>query len=173
MTNISKFLLALLILVPISASAQTKNTENTLLLPKGEKGQPAKVSDLEWIAGTWTGNALGGSVKEVWTRTDGGGLIGMFALVKEKKPVFYELLTFVVEDGQLLLKLKHFNPDLIGWEEKEKTVNFRFIKRNGNKFYFSGLTFENAGPDKLNIYLALRRGEKKWEEAFRLTRTKD
>ncbi len=159
--------------VSSAAFGQTKLTENTLKLEKREKGASAQVSEMSWMEGTWTGKALGGKVKEVWTKTDAGGMIGMFALTKTNKPVFYEFLTFTVENGELLLKLKHFNPDMVSWEEKDKTTNFRFIKREGERFYFHGLTFEKAGRKRLNIYLALRDKNKKLrEESFKMRRIK-
>ncbi|NNE68504.1 MAG: hypothetical protein HKN33_18195 [Pyrinomonadaceae bacterium] len=159
------------IALSIAASAQQKLTENTLRMEKDKKGESATVADMEWIAGNWGGKALGGNVHEVWTKTDSGQLMGMFSLEQKDKPVFYEFLIFTVEDGQLLLKLKHFNPDLTGWEEKDKFVTFRFIKRDGKRFYFSGLTFENTSENETNIYLALRMKDKSVrEESFPLKR---
>ncbi|MCB1023722.1 MAG: hypothetical protein KDB79_05000 [Acidobacteria bacterium] len=164
--------IAAILLLSGIAEGQTKLTGNTFRIDKNEIGESSTVSAMEWMEGNWTGNALGGSVREVWTKTDGGVMMGMFLLVQDKKPVFYEFLTFTIEDGGLILKLKHFDPKLIGWEEKGKTVDFRFIKRVGNRFYFHGLTFENVDKNSLNIYLALRNKEQIYhEEVFRLTRS--
>jgi hypothetical protein len=79
----------------------------------------------------------------------------------------------VEHEGTISLRLKHFNPDLTGWEEKDKTVDFRFIKKDGNRIYFTGLTFERRGNFELNIYLSLRQkdGTVK-EEVFRMRRDK-
>lgn len=148
--------IAISICLAVNTFGQTKLTENTLQNEKGAKGAAAKVSDMEWMAGSWAGEAFGGKVREVWTTTGGGVMMGMFVLAKDEKPAFYEFLTFQVVDDQLFLKLKHFNPDMTGWEEKDDTVNFRFIKKEGNRYYFHGLTFENAGENSLNIFLALR-----------------
>ncbi len=156
----------------INAIGQTKLTENTIRIDKTEKGEPAKVSDMEWMAGRWEGNGLGGQVTEVWSKTEGGVLMGMFMLAKDNKPVFSEYLNFMVDGGELFLKLKHFKPDLTGWEEKDDLVSFRFIKKDGNRYYFQGLTFENAGEDALNIYLAMRRKDKAYREVvFKLKRS--
>ena len=165
-------IISVAILLAANAIGQTKLTENTIRIDKDEKGSPATVSDMEWMAGSWEGNALGGSVKEVWTKTEGGVMIGMFFLAKDNKPVFSEYLNFMVDEGELFLKLKHFNPDLTGWEEKDDLVSFRFIKKDGNRYYFQGLTFENAGKDAFNIYLAMRRKDKTYSEAvFKLKRS--
>ncbi len=165
-------ILIIFLLVSTGATGQNRITKNTLRLAKDIKGEPANVTDMGWMNGEWEGNALGGSVKEVWTVTDGGVMMGMFILVKENKPSFYEFMTFSIENGQLFLKLKHFTPDLVGWEDKDKTVDFRFIKRDRDRYYFHGLTFEKKGANGLNLYLALTKdGTSFNEEVFRLRRS--
>ena len=98
-------------------------------------------------------------------------MVGTYRLVKDGKPVFYEMMWLLESEGTLILRLKHFGPELVGWEEKDKTVDFRFIKKDGSRVYFSGLTFERRGNTELNIYLALRQkdGTVK-EEVFRMRR---
>ena len=103
MKRVLLFTVALLVLAA-TAFAQQKLTENTLRMSKEMKGEAVPVSDMEWITGSWGGKGLGGDVREVWTKTEAGGLIGMFALEQKGKPVFYEFLMFTVEEGQLLLK---------------------------------------------------------------------
>ncbi|MDH3492015.1 MAG: DUF6265 family protein [Acidobacteriota bacterium] len=165
------FLITLILTVSSFTFGQTKLTENTIRIDKETKGAEATVSDMEWMAGSWAGQAFGGDVRETWTKTDGGLMMGMYVLEKENQAVFYEFLIFQVVDGELFLRLKHFNPDMTGWEEKEKTVDFRFVKKEGNRYYFRGLTFENAGENSLNIYLALRQKDKTYkEEVFKMKR---
>lgn len=170
-----KFTISLVSVLALSAVlfAQTKLTENTIRIDKDSMVTEAKTSDMDWITGTWEGKAFGGSVREVWTKSEGGKKMGMFSLVKDNKPVFYEFLLFSVKNEQLSLKLKHFNPDMTGWEKKDKFVTFRFFKRDGNRYYFQGLTFENVSDDKLTIYLALTQKDKSYrEEVFNFTRVK-
>ena len=99
--------------------------------------------------------------------------MGMYRLIKDDKPVFYESLWIVEENGTLVMRLKHFYPNLIGWEEKDKTVDFKFVKKDGRRVYFSGLTFDFANDKELTIYLALRQkdGTVK-EEVFKMKRNK-
>ncbi len=96
-------ILIIFLFVSTGATGQNRITKNTLRLAKDIKGEPANVTDMGWMNGEWEGNALGGSVKEVWTVTDGGVMMGMFILVKENKPSFYEFMTFSIENGQLFL----------------------------------------------------------------------
>jgi len=151
--------------------AQVKNTENTLKLTEGQMAEKATIADAAWLAGSWRGPGLGGSSEETWSKPDAGVMVGTYRLIKDGKPAFYEMMWLLETEGTLILRLKHFNPDLTGWEEKDKSVDFKFVKKDGKRLYFSGLTFERASKDNLNIYLALRQrdGTLK-EEAFRMKR---
>lgn len=136
--------------------AQVKVTENTIKLAEGQTGAMASLADMAWLAGAWTGEGLAGVSEEMWSKPAGGAMVGTYRLIKDGRPVFYEICWIVEQEGTLVLRLKHFNADLTGWEEKDKTVDFSFIKKEGERVYFSGLTFEKAGKSRLNIYLALR-----------------
>ena len=166
-------LTALLFVLYFPISAQTKSTENTLRLGEGESGGKARLADMAWLAGGWTGEGLGGVSEEMWSKPAGGAMMGTYRLIKDGKPVFYEMCWLVEQGDTIALRLKHFNADLTGWEEKDKTVDFRFIRKDGNRVYFSGLTFERVSGNRLNIYLALRSNEGSVrEEVFRMRREK-
>lgn len=165
--------LFLVILLSLVVSAQVKSTENTVKLADGQVGAKAGISDISWLSGSWSGTGLGGVSEEVWGKPNGGIMVGTYRLIIDGKPLFYEMMWLLEREGSLILRLKHFSPDLAGWEEKDKTVDFKFVDRIGDKMRFSGLTFEKVGDTKLNIYLALRQkdGSLK-EEVFRMERTK-
>jgi hypothetical protein len=146
----------ILFVLCLPAIAQNKGTENTLKLVEGEQAGKATIADMAWLAGAWTGDGLGGISEELWSRPAGGAMVGTYRLIKDGKPVFYEMCWIVEQNGTITLRLKHFSADLSGWEEKDKTVDFRFIKKDGSRVYFSGLTFERVNNSDLNIYLALR-----------------
>ena len=154
--------------------AQATNTENTLKLAEGQAGEKASAADMAWLAGSWIGTGLGGVSEEIWSKPNGGIMMGTYRLLKDGKPVFYEMLWLMEAEGTLILRLKHFSPDLVGWEDKDKSVDFKFVKRDAKRMYFSGLTFERVSNDDLNIYLALRQrdGTLK-EEVFRMKRSKN
>lgn len=162
---------AALFILCVPAFAQVKNTENTLKLAAGQTSEKASIADMAFLAGAWTGTGLGGFSEEVWSKPQGGVMMGTYRLIKDEKPVFYEMLWLMETEGTLILRLKHFNPDLTGWEEKDKTVDFKFVKKDGKRMYFSGLTFDQVSNNELNIYLALRQrdGTLK-EETFKMKR---
>ena len=154
-------LFSALILFQAAAAAQParpfeRRTPNTVTAPAGTPGPRATLADLAWFEGEWAGPGLGGQCEEVWSGPAGGAMMGMFRLLKDGKPVFYEFLTLVEQDGSLALKLKHFNPDLTGWEEKADFVTFRLLELTPAEARFDGLTFRRLGDDRMQIFLALR-----------------
>jgi len=163
---------AVLFILFVPNFAQVKNTENTLKLTEGQLSERATIADAAWLAGSWRGTGLGGFSEETWSQPEAGVMVGTYRLVKDGKPIFYEMMWLLEIEGVIVLRLKHFNPELTGWEEKDKTVDFKFVKKDGKRLYFSGLTFEQAWKDELNIYLALRQrdGTLK-EEVFRMKRS--
>lgn len=142
---------------PAAATPATvTNTTHTLRLASDAKGAPATIKEVAWLQGRWMGEGLGGPVEEIWAAPAHGQMMGMFRYEREGKLVFYEFLTLAEQDGSLVLRVKHFNPDMTGWEEKDKFVTFRFIKAEGDRIYFSGFTFERQGHEGWVGYLAMR-----------------
>jgi hypothetical protein len=132
------------------------STPNTLTLAPDAPRPAARVADLSWLSGRWVGEGLGGQIDEVWSEPAGGAMVGYFRLVKDGKPVFYEILTLLESEGSVEMRLKHVNPDMTGWEEKDRFVTFRLVKHDATGAYFSGLTFRRTGADTMDGYLALR-----------------
>lgn len=153
-------------------------TANTIGLPADAERPKATLTAVSWLAGgAWRGDGMGGIAEEQWSAPAGGQMMGMFRQLKpgtggSEAVSFYEFLTLVEREGSLVLKLKHFNPDLTGWEDKEKFVTFRLARVTPDAVYFDGLTFRRDAPNQLSIFLALRdskTGELS-EATFRLTR---
>ena len=77
-----------------------------------EAGPRDAESDLRAIerilVGRWVGEAFGGVVEETWNPILGGEMLGTFRLVHGGEPAFSEILTVVVEDDRVLMRLKHY-----------------------------------------------------------------
>jgi hypothetical protein len=114
------------------------------------------VSDLSWMAGHWRGEAFGGVCEEVWSPEFGGSMVGTFKLVSDGKVNFYEIMTLTPDSTGPVLNVKHFNPDLTGWEEKEEVMNFSFVRAGEHEAIFSGLTYERIGDDSLRITVSVK-----------------
>jgi hypothetical protein len=159
------------------AQATNAQTANTVKAPEGP-GPKATLADMRWLVGHWKGTGLGGVSEEMWSEPAGGAMMGMYRLITKDAATrdavtFYEFLTLVEEEGSLALKLKHFNPDLTGWEEKDTFVTFRLAKLTPNEAWFGGLTFRRVAADRLEVFLALRgRDGGVREETFLMDRVK-
>ena len=158
-------------LLPFAArlAAQAEGSANTLRLDSSGKPAEAKITDLAFLTGYWTGEGLEGECEELWMPPAADRMYGTFTLYREGKLVFSEALLLVEEEGSVELRVKHFDPAFVGWEEKDGHVTFRLVKVGENEAYFSGLTFRREG-DELRIYLVLKKDGEQTEHSFRLTR---
>jgi hypothetical protein len=141
----------------------------------GDQPSPAATLHvMAWLAGAWEGEGLGGVSEEIWSEPRGAMMMGMYRSLKQDQPVFYEFLMFVEEKGTVVLKLKHFNPDFAGWEEKAAFVSFRLAKVEARAVHFDGLSFIREADDSLRIYLLLRDSKtgQVREEEFRMRRVR-
>jgi hypothetical protein len=142
------FILTVFLTFSHVAIAQVRQLESDQLPGKG------KVGDLNWMVGYWTGPGLGGECEEVWMPAVDGHMIGTFRFWDDGKLVFSEFINLIQEGESISMKLKHFNPDLSGWEEKEEWTTFKLIELSQNKVWFDGLTIERIG-DVMIYHLAL------------------
>lgn len=144
----------------------------TLSVLGAQDARPAAtLHDVAWLEGKWTGPGLGGQAEDLWSSPSAGAMPGLFRLVKDGKVVFYELMTLFEVDGSLELRLKHFHPDLKGWEEKDKVPSFPLTHREPSKFRFGGILFERLGEHELTVTVSIRQrdGTVK-DEPFRFKR---
>lgn len=128
---------------------------NIKFLPDGDKSPNAVIEDVVWLQGSWRGQALGGDVEEIWSPPLGGSMMGSFKLVVGGVVRFYEFQTIAQVDGTLIFRLKHFNNDMTGWEEKDEVVEFKLVEVTDNKVYFNGLTIERHNDENITIYVAI------------------
>jgi hypothetical protein len=116
------------------------------------------------MAGHWVGEAFGGKAEELWTEPVGPSMSGMYRLTRGDKTQLYEILVLTEHEGSLVLRLKHFNADLTGWEEKDEVRSFPLVARREGVLQFEGMSFHPSG-DRLTVYLAIEHKDKSVEEA--------
>lgn len=145
--------------------AQVKNSENTWRLAEGKSSPNADLAVASWIAGRWQGEAFGGRFEETWNPPRDGVMMGMFRLSGNSNS-FFELLTIVQEAETIRLRLKHFDKDLKGWEEKDETVDFRFVGATDREVRFEGLTFRKIDADTMHAFVVVREGDQQNEFKF-------
>jgi hypothetical protein len=150
--------------LPNLASAQSQQTANTLKLDEGAPRPKATLADIGLLVGHWQGPFLGATAEEIWLPVAGGSMLGVYRLYQEGKVVLYEIMTATEEEGSVSMKIKHFHPDLKGWEEKDQSVTFRFIKASADTIWFEGLTFRKQRDGSLQGFIALSENDGRVKE---------
>ena len=69
--------------------------------------------NIAWMAGDWIGDGFGGISYEHWSPPIAGIMIGTYRHVSAEKNNFFEFFTIAQkEDGNFVMKLRHFNPNI-------------------------------------------------------------
>jgi hypothetical protein len=124
------------------------------------------IEDYSWLVGSWTGDGFGGISHETWAEPVNGTMMGMYRHIKDGELVFYEFL-LLDETG---IRLKHFNPDMTGWEEKDDMTSFEMISFTKDKVVMKGLTFEKKSDTEMVISLKMKRVGELHTEVFTMKR---
>lgn len=120
----------------------------------------SSVADLAWIAGDWVGDSTDTWIQEIWTQPTSDTMIGMFRLIGDGQPRFYEFMSIELGDTGPVMRIKHFDPGLRGWEEKDESVIFELRESSTDRAVFESevkgdpefLTYERDG-DALTVTL--------------------
>ncbi|MEP3422638.1 MAG: DUF6265 family protein [Erythrobacter sp.] len=117
---------------------------------EGFESPPATLNEMEWLVGQWSGVGIGGaSAMESWLPPMGGTMVGTFVQeTADGEIMFTEHLYAMEEAGTVVLRLKHFNADLTGWEEKDDMLTFRLVAMEPCAAYFNALTLRCADSEK-------------------------
>lgn len=145
----------------LTASSPAMASEVRTLEP-GQKSPPANLDDLAWLEGIWIGKGIGGApATEVYSAPQGGQIVGHFTQTGDDGVSFYEILTIVPRGGSLVYRLKHFNADLEGWEAKgaDQAEEFALVAREGDAWYFDGLTLRKDGENGFVTAVRVERKE--------------
>lgn len=140
-------LLLALILAAAALLASPALSRETRKAEAGHTPPPARIEQLSWLVGTWRGTGIGGApAYESWLPPTGRTMVGTFVQEDGKGAIQFTEHVYIIEkDGSLELRLKHFNADLTGWEEKDGMVTFPLVGMGDKAVWFDGLTFRKEG----------------------------
>jgi hypothetical protein len=130
-----------------------------LQAPPGASSPPARLPAASWIAGDWTGNGLGGVAEEAWLVPAAASLAGVFRATRGGQVTFYELMTVIEVGASLAFRLKHFAPDLRGWESPEQAVDFALVRASPSTLHFDGLTYRRTTDGGLESWVLVGVGD--------------
>lgn len=129
--------------------------QHTLSFEDGMTSPKASLENIAWLAGNWKGEAFGGIAEEIWSPPLGGSMMFTFRLVADGVVHFYEFGHILEVDDTLILQLKHFDADLMGWEDKTDTVDFKLVKIEDETFYFDAFSIERISDQEINMYVVI------------------
>ena len=155
----------------LSAFALPAHVQNRVQpAPPPTAEQVRVIESASWLAGRWVGEGLGGELEETWSTPASGQMVGHFRLVRDGVVAFYEICLLDVVDGGLRMRVKHFNPDFVGWEERDGWHAFNPVSVSADTLSFTGLTLRRVDDDALEIVLSIRYPDGVREETLRLRR---
>lgn len=101
-----------------------------------QASQPS-LKPLEFLSGRWLSEKPSEIQEENWSPAIGNSMTGSFRVVENGKPVFYEFWAVEIDTNEPVLKLKHYNADLAGWEEKNSSTRMPLISSAENDAVFA------------------------------------
>jgi hypothetical protein len=119
----------------------------------------ANTKDLSFMTGTWAQKHEWGDMEEFWGAPMGDCMVSTFRCVKDGKVVFYEFVVIEQTGAVPVLKLRHFNPGSIGWEDKYSPLLFPLVSLQNNKAVFETadkslrMTYSVVPKSKMDIEL--------------------
>lgn len=140
--------ISLLLLSAVAALAQS-----------AKPAADVKLEDLSFICGHNRGELNGTIIDEHWSEVGGDTMIGMFRQIKNGKAQMYEFLTIEQTASGPILRLRHFDPGLVGWEEKAQAYSYPLVSWKPNEAVFerpdkaTKLTFRSTSRDTLEVTL--------------------
>ena len=123
----------------------------------------AVLSDLSWMAGRWIDDSGGNLSEEIWSAPSGDSMMGMWRYVSGGEVRIFELLTISVEPTGIVMRLRHFDPDLAAREDKGNPVTLALVGWKPREAAFEGpavgapglvrLTYRRPSEDTLTSTL--------------------
>ncbi|MGZ3444475.1 MAG: DUF6265 family protein [Myxococcaceae bacterium] len=120
----------------------------------GSKPPPARIGAAAWLEGDWVGQGLRGASEEAWLAPLAGSMGGVYRGTRDGRVTFLELTALMEWGPSLLFRVKHFAPDLRGWEPREKTVDFPLVRFAPGALFLGGMTYLRT-PEGLESWVLI------------------
>jgi hypothetical protein len=127
-----------------------------------------EIKDLKFMSGKWVTSGEWGDMEENWSEPFGNSMMCSYRCVKNGKVVFYEFIVIEQQPTGPVMKLRHFNPGLIAWEDKDKPYEYPLMYLDENIARFerpdkkTALTFQRLSKTELKVILERQEKDGKW-----------
>ncbi len=129
--------------------------------------------NLNWLNGNWKGQQDQNQYEEYWSSVNGGTLMAMFRWIKNQEISFYEFILLEQAGEHVMMRIKHFYPQLQGWETQNETVDFLLVYLQDREAAFlqinkpdQWLVYRLESEDKLVSYFYTEDEPVKPEDVF-------
>ena len=172
-TLVRRAALGALLLAVTATAASAQPAASTVAPTK------ARVQDLAWIAGAWTGALGDRTIEQHWSAPLGNSIVAMYRSVRNNEAQLYELLAIEQEGDGVALRIKHFapGPGLAGREAKDESINHTLVSLGDRTAVFQGtgdaparVSFSSPNPQTLNITVQRMRDGAPVSTEFKYTR---
>ncbi len=158
-----KFVLLFIFAAAVALAAETTaGTDNP--------ASSADISAFSILVGHWVGEGFGGVCEEAWHAPSANTMIGTFKLIHGNKLTMFEAQMIFQDSTGWALGVKHFGPDMVGWEEKADYERFAFVSASDTELNFEGLSYKRVGSDSLHIMISVSSKEGVRQEVLKLKR---
>ena len=136
------------------------------------------IQDLAFISGSWRGGVAGGMFDEEWSLPSSDSMMGTFRYMENGAVKFYEFMVIEATPAGPVLRLRHFDPGLVAWEEKEGALSLPVSSFSEKQVVFSSpdssvrLTYQRSSTDALTVILERNAGGHKGKQVFDYTLVK-
>jgi hypothetical protein len=93
-------------------------------VPLTSERAQAGIEALAWLGGAWQGMFGEDRIDEHWSAPAAGTMVASFRWIQGGKLYFTEHITVQEELKGLLMCIKHFDPNMQGWEDSLESVRF-------------------------------------------------
>ena len=118
-----------------------------------------KLAKISWMQGSWTATVDGDSLDEFWSPPRADSMIGMFRWLKKDGLWMSEMLSIVTDGDNIVLRIKHFDHVMVGWEEKDKPLTLPMVTQSSDESVFETqdkaerLTYRKTDADTMDVLL--------------------
>jgi len=137
-----------------------------------------KLAAIAWAQGSWKTSVDGDYLDEFWSPPQADSMIGMFRWSKKDRLWMSEMLSIVTEGETIVLRVKHFDRAMVGWEERDKPITLPLIRQTADESVFETddkahlvrLTYRKTGSDTMDVILDVTEPEKNRHHEFHFKR---
>ena len=126
----------------------------------------AKIGDLAWMSGRWSGPLQGGTIEENWIQPTAKSLAALVRSTSGEATNMIELIVIEEENGTLMLRLQQWNP---GFKPRTPAPQvMKLVESAPNKVVFGAtgeggiktLGYSKPAPDQFVISIETPQGAK-------------